>query len=300
VLAPTVAVITDLAAAVRGMGIRKGNIAWDGSRGMVEVSEQEATYSGIADWPEPVTDAHSFGGLTLLASADYAENFARLFASGSPPLYAHLVLARSALEACVVSEWLSDLTVGVEERLKRALCEHLYAAMEIKRLGITDGGAARVRTWKAVASILGWDVSTPNGIRPIVDKTERPAPANGINKLLGTERPLQIGKAQWSYLSSASHVTFFALGQALTGAPNEAALVGPMVADLGTTSTAVQLQAWCVLRALRVAASARFELMGWDDDEWLDICRQVDEHQVWLFETVKLALGQRDTGQGTA
>jgi hypothetical protein len=296
VLSPTVRAIGELAAAVLEMAPRKGHIPGRRSRAKAELVAQRQRYSEVAGWDEPVTDAHVFGGFTLLAATDYAQSFADLFAAGPPPVYAHLVLARAVLEACVVSAWLNDATVDVDERVRRALCEHLYSAMEVKRLGITDDLAERVSVWKTTAKALGWDATTPHNRKPTVGGSQRPSTADGIDALLTAGRPVQIGKAQWSYLSSVSHVTRYGLSEAISRSPGAAPTDGPTVADVWTKSTSVQLQAWCILRALKTAADARFALMGWRDEEWLAVCQQADAHGMWLFAAADSALRLRGTG----
>jgi len=296
VLAPTFRVIGELASAVLEMAPRKSHIPGPRSRAKAELVAQKQKYSEVVGWDEPVTDAHSFGGFTLLAATDYAQGLAGLFAAGPPPVYAHLVLTRAVLEACVVSAWLNDPTVDVDERVRRALCEHVYSAMEVKRLGITGDAAERVRAWKTTAKALGWNAETPHNRRPTVGGSQRPSTADGIDALLTAGRPVQIGKGQWSYLSSVSHVTWYGLSEAISRSPGESPPDGLMVADVWTKSTSVQLQAWCVLRALKTAADARFALMGWRDEEWLAMCQQADAHAIWLFATVDLALRLGDTG----
>jgi hypothetical protein len=57
---------------------------------------------------------------------------------------------------------------------------------------------------------------------------------------------------------------------------------------VGTESTAVMLQAFCILRALRQAATARFTLMGWEDDKWKTASELAEKHELALFRSLKL------------
>jgi TolB protein len=66
----------------------------------------------------PVTDAHALGELTLRAAADYVRAFAEAFTAERLPIYRHLVVARSALESCVISWWLSEPGIARDERVK--------------------------------------------------------------------------------------------------------------------------------------------------------------------------------------
>jgi hypothetical protein len=54
---------------------------------------------------------------------------------------------------------------------------------------------------------------------------------------------------------------------------------------VGTDSTRVATQAWCVLRALRAAANRRFILMGWADQEWQDAAGRAEEYEYSLFQS---------------
>jgi hypothetical protein len=59
----------------------------------------EQNYRSRSAWEAPVADTHSFAVATLRASSDYVRGFAELFNADHLPLYAHLPLARAALEA---------------------------------------------------------------------------------------------------------------------------------------------------------------------------------------------------------
>jgi hypothetical protein len=94
----------------------------------------------------------------------------------------------------------------------------------------------------------------------------------------------RIGKLQWSRLSAVSHVTWFGLRSALMlddGAANIA--TGLTTVPVGTDSSAVSVQALCVIKALRQAATARFTLMGWQDDDWNTASRLAEQHELALL-----------------
>jgi hypothetical protein len=76
------------------------------SLAMGEVHD-DADYGGRSGLDNPFTVVHMLGDLTLTAAADHVRAFSEVFRE-SPnvdkiPMYAHLVVARAALEACVVS-----------------------------------------------------------------------------------------------------------------------------------------------------------------------------------------------------
>jgi hypothetical protein len=293
VLAPTVAVLRELVEVVRTTSMRHSNLAGPESRGMMEIAIQAERYSDIAGWAEPLSDAHSFGAVTLLAAADYAETFARLFESGQPPAFGHFVVARAALEACVVSAWLNDPDVSIEERLRRTLCEHLYNSMELKRLAITENAVDDLKRWVTIAESLGLNTDI-RGMKPAIGETRRPSMATGIDDLLSVEQRTNVGKAQWSYLSSISHVTWYGLRVSIGSESPEPGLLGSPMAHVFVRTQSVQLQAFCVLRALRAAGAAQCRLMGWEDETWATAASRAYEHSVWLLEAVEAALAAEE------
>jgi hypothetical protein len=279
-MAPTVAILHELASAVIEAAEKHGRLPSADSRAMSELAAENA-YSRKPDWDDPIRDVHSLGGMVLLAAADYGRSFAVLFEGTRSPLYGHLAIARAALEACVVGAWLSDPRVEVPERIKRGLCELLYSASEEIRMKI-DGPAAKLRKdkWRRIAESYGWKVVANRG-RHLVDGVGRPSAPEGINQLLVDGAAAGLGRAQWSYLSGVLHVAWYALRQAVSQ-PTESQ-VGPPLATVGTDSRSVYAQAVCVIRALRVAATARMTLMGWADSEWLDLCKRVGAHEEVLI-----------------
>jgi hypothetical protein len=155
VMAPTADALRGFAAAVDE---RHQDYPWADSPAMSEIAVEQG-YAKRSSWENPITDTHMLGGLTLRAATDYVRGFAETLAADNPPVYAHLVLARSALEACVISSWLNQLGIGSSERIKRGLYEQVYSATELARLGIESHLSRRVDQWTADAKSLGWDVT---------------------------------------------------------------------------------------------------------------------------------------------
>jgi hypothetical protein len=279
-MAPKVAAIRAFTSAVDSGADRHGGLPVAESRAMGEL-DAEQHYSARSTWEMPITDTHLFGAMTLRAAADNVRGFAALFASGQPPLYPHLVLGRSAFEAAVVSEWLNEPGVDPLERIKRGLCEQLYSAREVEDLDLNPGAPSRVAEWTAVAQSFGW---TPNlsRSRPIIDGTKRPRLSDGIVKLVGSAENSRLGDLLFSRLSAVDHVTWFGLQWALDleGVSSDASSRVATVA-LGTDGAQVSAIGFYLVRALRVAATARFVLMGWHDADW-----DADAQQAIALESV--------------
>lgn len=281
-LALTIGAVHDLTDAVGERAERHGHQPSASSRAMEEIAV-EAQFAARSDgWQEPIRDTQTFGGMTLTAAADFARSFAVLLDADSTPVYGHLVVARSVFDACVVAAWLNDPKADATERVKRGLCEQLYSAMELVRLRLEDDAAERRDFWKARAAALGWTANVSSN-KPVIDGTSRPSVPKGLSELLVDDGKARIGRAQWSYLSSVSHVTWYGLRQAITSAAPSPA-PSPGLASYGTTSSSVRAQAVCVLRALRKAADARFVLMGWADDDWRAASARAEQHEITLMQ----------------
>lgn len=291
-MSPIMGAIRDFTLAVDAVGPRHGNLAWESSPAMREIAE-EPKYAKHSSWTHPTTDTHALGEMTLRAAADYVRTFAEAFTATQPPTYGHLALARCALESSVVSWWLSEPGIAHEERIKRGLSEYLYSATEEGWLDLGDDTSEHVEEWLARAASFRWAATDRNGKpwsltnsrgRPFIDQISRPSVAAGITRLLVSEQDRRIGKLLWSRLSAVSHVTWFGLRSALSlgdAAANIAS--GLSTVPVGTDISAVSLQALCILKALRQAATAHFMLMGWQDNQWTTSCRLAEQHELELF-----------------
>ena len=298
---PLVTDVRDFAGAVIDVGHRNttGHPAAN-SPAMREISDESAYAQRSGGWQGPISDTHGLGALTLRAAADCVRTFADAFAAPRPPLYGHLVRARSALEASVICSWLSEPGIAREERVKRGLSEHLYSAVEVRELGLDTNAEEKLAEWIGSATALGWAVTDHNGKswgpksrgKPLVDGVGRPPVHQGIAALLTGDATSVIGPVQWSRLSAVSHVTFFGLRWAFL----ESEIVtnpisGQCHVPMGTDAGHVFQQAVCVLRALRLAAEARFALMGWQDDEWRRAAASVETLERNLVASLRSRFG---------
>ena len=285
-MAPIVDVLRVLAQAVDAIQRERQNPSVD-SVGMTELS-REQEFARQDGWQNPITDTHMLGGATLRAAADYVRTFAEAFTAERPPMYGHLVVARSALESSAIAWWLSEPGVGAEERAKRGMSELLYSATEEAWLEIRPNAAETVNEWVDYAAKLQWVATDRDGKtwsvnrrgKPSVGGVSRPSVPRAMTCLLVSNDASRIGNLQWSRLSAVSHVTWFGLRWALMLDDQSAnAATGLTTVPVGTDSDAVSLQALCILRALREAATARFSLMGWADDDWNEASRRAEEFE---------------------
>lgn len=265
-VAPTVEVIRRLTDAIGAVQIDHRHQPGASSVATGEIAAEARRFGRRTVWDGPISDTHSFGGTTLFAASDYARSFAELLAADRAPVYGHLALARSALETSVVAAWLNDPGVDPGERVRRGLCEHLYSASELGRLGLEPDAKQHLQRWRHVAAGFGWSVVWDRG-QPRVESSQRPSVAAGLDQLLAGDGNWELGHVQWSYLSAVDHGTRYGL----------------LPAGVAPTAAGVGMQAVCVLRAVRKAAAARFTLMGWLDRDWSRASRTAEEHEVELM-----------------
>jgi hypothetical protein len=284
-MAPTAEALNALVRAVEATGPRHGDLPDPESEAMKELAS-EGQYRARSTWENPITDTHSFGNLTLWAAADYVRSFAATLGGERPPIYGHLALARDALEASVVSFWLNEGGIAYDERVKRGLCEVIYSASEVKRLGLTEDAEAKLTEVKEWPDGFGWGVRIARG-KPEVDGTTRRSVPDGIRSLLIDDEEAKLGRLLWNRLSAVTHVAWWGLTWALD-LPDAPAGDGPgfTTVSVGTNSSKVLLQALCILRALRAAATERFALMGWIDAEWEAARQAAEQYELALLKAL--------------
>jgi hypothetical protein len=292
-LAPLVTFLRGFTEAVRAVTERHGRYPLADSPAMRELAD-DADYGKRSGWDGPITNTHAMGGLTLTAANDYVRAFGEVLAAGKPPIYGHLVLARAALEASVVSAWLNEDGIARDERVKRGFSEYLYSAVEEERLELQDNATA-VDDLIAHVAELGWSVDDRHGKQwkhdsrgnPKVDGVSRPSTGPAITHLLVDNSDSKLGKMQWSRLSAVTHVTFFGLRWAFVGQDPASGYVA--TTHVGTDLHAVYVQELCIVKALRQAATARVTLMGWLDDEWQGAVSNAEQHELALVQAYQSA-----------
>jgi len=288
-IAPNVAAIGDFATAIDSLPDRHGWLPSAASRAMSELAEEHG-YRARCAWEQPVTDTHMFGGATLRAASDYVRGIAGLFGGDHPPLYAHLTLARDALESAVVSAWLSESELTSGERIKRGLRELLYSANEVGPLALDPKGLERVEFWKQVGASLGWTIDNSRP-KPIIDGTRRPRISTGIVELASSGTDARVGDLLYSRLSAVDHVTWFGLFSAFdSGSARRDEQTGMATVPITIDAAAVSAYAYYVVTGVHAAAVARFTLMGWLDEPWHEAAAHADTLE---RHSLEIALARR-------
>jgi hypothetical protein len=290
-MTPTIHILRALTSAVDELVARVPNVD---SQALREI-EAEPQLRTRSPWENPVTETHMYGAVTLQAATDNARTFAEAFDAQKPPLYGHLSLARATLEASVVAAWLNEPGIAYEERVKRGMCERLYSAAEVAKLGIKTDAEETLAEYVADAVSLGWQTSFDDDGKPSVDGTSWPSIPEGITSLLARGGGGNPGPLLWSRLSAVSHAVWWGLEWALDLSSALPVREGHARVSIGTETAKVAIPAIAILRALRASATDRFTLMGWNDDpDWHTASGEAEAHERILYETFIQGAGDSD------
>lgn len=266
---PTLQNLRDLADVISATPERHSHLPGKACKALHEIDEGKK-YIGVTDWEDPVAQAHEHGGAIVAVVCDYARCFADMFTLNHQSMYGHRVVARCLLEAGTVAQWLNQPNITTEERVKRAACERLYSAYELKRLDMTDDDPdKRVAEEEAIVTGLGWRFSNnERDGKPKIGDTRRPSVEKSMSSLLSDRKARETGHCLWCLYSAISHSTWYGVRQGFIEDPGAPDLVGRSLAGMGVISHDILSEAWCMLIAVRRVAETRFELMGWDDGYW--------------------------------
>lgn len=102
-----------------------------------------AQFRASSAWGDPVHDAHNLGQLLLFAMGDCSRALVRVLSDGSTPVYAHVVLARAALEHASRAWWLFEPAIGLRMRAARGMNERIFGLSKQRPLPLTEEDRAR-------------------------------------------------------------------------------------------------------------------------------------------------------------
>jgi len=218
--------------------------------------------------------------------------YAALFDTDRPPVYGHLVLVRAVVEASVVSAWLNDASIGVEERVRRGLVERIHSARQQQRIkDFRPKGKQVENDMKTVAHVFGWPLHLGDSTADIeVAGTRRPSPGPEATKVLVDIAGSTLGQTLWSYQSDIMHSAWYALAQAVLAPPQgQPGLLTPTRAGFGTDSRGVNAQTVCALRLILHAANERVVLMGWQMPEWTAAAERAEQLDHLIMKSIRAA-----------
>lgn len=287
---PIVEVISDLVNAATQTAEHSGHLPVGGSPASHELEVERRRFAGKSAWVAPLRDTHWLGALTLLAAGDHLRAFAALLAQEEAPTYAHLVLTRAAMEACVIAAWLNDPVVDADQRVKRGLVERLYSARQQQRSrALRPDGQELDAQLRTVAASLRWTVTSGRtDADPVVAGVSRPNVASAISQHLVGDRITYLGQVLWAYLSGVAHTAWYALSQPISeAAPVDDSGTEPPLTAVATGPRSIDLQAVCLIRLYLAAADNRMALMGWHSAEWSTARRRAES----LHDSLMRSLG---------
>lgn len=234
----------------------------------------EHEYKGGEPWGnEPVAEAHNLGQLLLFTSNECARTATRLFTSEPTPVYAHMVLARAALEQAGRAWWLLDPTIGIRRRVARGINERLFGLYQQRDLPIdqTDKDRARDRYAALLAEgeQLGFSKMRKHPKTPFTFEEERPGQTAVVRSLLTQGDDANLGKLVYGYYSAVAHGTTFGLTQSVSHEiPPAPGMPGVTRRAIVTRSQDVVSLLTGLILGLGRAVQARNELFGWPSKSW--------------------------------
>jgi hypothetical protein len=243
------------------------------SQAMAELAE-EARYAGDKPWSDkPVESAHTLAQWLLYAASDCASGAVRLLSFDETPVYAHMVLARGALEQAGRAWTLIDLAIPVHLRVARAVNERLYGLAEAGRLPITEDQAQRGRERRTalldIGDQLGFRKVRPHRKTPATLEEERMRQTAVVRALFQHGDDPRLGRLLYGYYSAVAHGTAFALSQSIkAGVPDMPEVPGLTRGMIFTSSGAVASVLTSMILGVGAAFRARNEYLGWKSDEW--------------------------------
>jgi len=281
-MTPTIQVLRALTRIVDELVPRDPNVD---SQALREI-EAEPQFRTRSKWENPVTETHMYGAVTLRAATDNARTFAQAFDAQQPPLYAHLSLARATLELSVVAAWLNEPGIPYQDRIKRGMCQRLYSAADVAKLGINADAEKTLAEYLGDVASFGWEASFDDEGKPSVDGTNWPSIPEGITSLLARGGAGDPGPLLWSRLSAVSHGVWWGLEWAFDLSSAHPVREGHARVSIGTETAKVAIPAISILRAVRVSAADRFTLMGWNEDpDWLAASNEAETQERALMKT---------------
>jgi hypothetical protein len=250
-----------------------GSLPAPNSPAMAELADV-AQFEANSPWGDPVQDAHNIGQLLLFAMGDCVEALVALLSPLRPtPVYAHVVLARAALEQASRAWWLFEPGIALRLRVARVMNERIFGIAQQDPLPISQQdrmtASQRLNDLLAAAEGLGFEIVTSR--RPNVGYLEemRPGQTQLVKALLGApDGDASLGALVYGLFSAVAHGTTFGLMSSVRAAQNPAGAPGVQWGAVYTDSGDVIHVLAAVILGTREALGRRNDLFGWKSDSW--------------------------------
>ncbi|MFA5788068.1 MAG: hypothetical protein WDA71_13985 [Actinomycetota bacterium] len=265
-----------------------GSLPAADSLAMAEIAS-EAEYKGGEPWgDEPVRQAHNFGSLLLVGAEDDARSACRLLSGEPTPVFAHVVLARAALEHAGRAWWLLDPRIGTRLRIARGFNDRLYGLGQQDFLPLEEPEKQRARERRmalfAEAERLGFRKITHRKQPPALEE-QRPTATSLVRRLLGDHEDRRLGSAVYGLFSAVTHGTTFGVSQSVDiDAPGAPQTPGVTWGAVFTSSRDVCSALTAIILGLGTAYKSRNDLFGWRSEPW-------NTAHVRAARAAKIALG---------
>lgn len=265
--------LAQLLTASEELRVARGSMADADSQAMAELNK-EREYAGSAPWGDrPVEGAHVQAQWLLYAASDSAFGVVRLLSTEDTPIYAHMVLARGALEQAGRAWTLVNPAISLRLRIARSMNERLYGMAEAGRLPIPEDQKRRMRNRRAalldVADELGFRKVRRNRRTPASLEEERMGQTALVRALFDLGDDPRLGRLLYGYYSAVAHGTTFGLAQSIkAAAPDMPEVRGLTRGVIFTNSTGVVSVLTSMILGLGAALRVRNEYLGWKSDEW--------------------------------
>lgn len=230
-----------------------------------------------------VDSAYAAMALTVVAAGDAVRSYARLLGPDEAPLFAHLVLARAALDAAGRAAWLADPAIGPETRLVRYQLLRVAIGKDQKQHPLPEAQASGERVLAEVES-----GAAARKMRCSVRRRDRP-PTIGDEQLVSSKQAIsalftrqkrddgiELGDALWAYFSAVTHANPSGLMQSVNPGP-EVDLLG--AAPIETDVVSLALHGSLVAEGFAVAATRVAILNAWPLAGWEPAVSRIDELQ---------------------
>lgn len=283
-------ITTPLLASLRGLiedTVRvRDQYHWMPSEDSPAMAELAAEPRVSGEWRNrPVSEAHHHGGLLLLAAEDHAAALCRLLEHPEPCVFAHVPVARAALEACARSDWMSAPHVGAHGRVARYMSECLQSDYELRDYSGSEVMTRRRAEIVAEATRLGLRTVPNKGRVPSIAE-RRPGSTEAVRQLFTAPGPgdliperSDLGRAVYNLYSATSHGTLYALRGSLRtlnesrrgaaeaagwAAPQEGHVIGGLIVGADDVGLVVA----AVTEGYILATTTYRTLMGWFTTDW--------------------------------
>lgn len=251
----------------------RGSMPDADSRAMAELAEEEHYRSSKPWGDKPVESAHAQAHWLLYAASDCASGVVRLLSTNQTPVYAHMVLARGALEQAGRAWTLVDPAISVRLRIARAMNERIFGLAEAGQLPIPEAEKRRMRERRAalldLADQLDFHKVRPNRRTPATLEEERMGQTALVRALFDHGDDPRLGRLLYGYYSAVAHGTSFGLSQSIKAvAPDMPEVPGLTRGVIFTSSAGVVSVLTSMILGVGAAFRVRNEYLGWKSDEW--------------------------------